>query len=100
MKFRAERDSLVEALGAAGRAVASRLAMPVLAGLLVSVTNNDLVITGTDGDLSIRVELEVIGVENGSAVIPAKLANDISVDIENFPFEKSLPQIYKIYAAK
>jgi DNA polymerase-3 subunit beta len=82
MKFRAERDSLVEALGAAGRAIASRLAMPVLAGLLVSVTNNDLVITGTDGDLSIRVELEVIGVENGSAVIPAKLANDIARSLE------------------
>jgi DNA polymerase III subunit beta len=82
MKFRAERDSLVEALGAAGRAVASRLAMPVLAGLLVSVTNNDLVITGTDGDLSIKVELEVIGVENGSAVIPAKLANDIARSLE------------------
>jgi DNA polymerase-3 subunit beta len=82
MKFRSERDSLVEALGTAGRAVATRLTMPVLSGLLVSVAGNELTVTGTDGDLSIRVTLEVIGVEDGTAVIPARLATDITRSLE------------------
>ena len=74
MKFRSERDSLVEALSTAGRAVSSRLTMPVLSGLLVSTEGNTLTVTGTDGDLSIRVSLEVIGIDDGTAVIPARLA--------------------------
>jgi len=82
MKFRSERDSLVEALSTAGRAVGSRLTMPVLSGLLVSLNGNELTVTGTDNDLSIRVQLEVIGIEDGAAVIPARLATDITRSLE------------------
>ena len=82
MKFRSERDSLVEALGTASRAVSTRLAMPVLSGVLVSTEGNQLTVTGTDGDLSIKVTLEIIGVEDGTAVIPARLATDITKSLE------------------
>lgn len=82
MKFRSERDSLVEALGTASRAVSSRLAMPVLSGVLVATEGNQLTVTGTDGDLSIRVSLEIIGIEDGTAVIPARLATDITKSLE------------------
>jgi DNA polymerase-3 subunit beta len=82
MKFRSERDSLVEALGTASRAVSNRLAMPVLSGVLVVTEGNQLTVTGTDGDLSIKVGLEVIGVEDGTAVIPARLATDITRSLE------------------
>ena len=69
MKFRSERDSLVEALSTAGRAVSTRLTMPVLSGLLVVAKGNELTVTGTDGDLSIRVGLEAIGIDDGTAVL-------------------------------
>jgi len=82
MKFRSERDSLVEALATTSRAVSTRLAMPVLSGVLVQVEGNQLTATGTDGDLSIRVTLEVIGIEDGTAVIPARLATDITKSLE------------------
>jgi DNA polymerase III subunit beta len=82
MKFRSERDALVEALSTAGRAVGSRLSMPVLSGLLVSLSGNELVVTGTDNDLSIQVHLEVIGIDDGTAVIPARLATDIARSLE------------------
>lgn len=82
MKFRSERDSLVDALATASRAVSTRLAMPVLSGVLVTAEGNQLTITGTDGDLSIKVNLEVIGVEDGTAVIPARLATDITKSLE------------------
>ena len=67
MKFRCERDSLVEVLSTAGRAVGGRGASsPVLSGLLLHCEGNHLTVTGTDLDLTIRVELEVIGLEDGS----------------------------------
>ena len=83
MKFRSERDSLVEALATAGRAVGGRGASSaVLSGLLVVCEGNRLTATGTDLDLTIRVELEVIGLEDGSAVIPARLVADIVRSLE------------------
>ena len=56
MKFRSERDSLVEALATAGRAVGGRgsSASAVLSGLLLSCEGNHLAVTGTDLDLTIR----------------------------------------------
>ncbi|HLN16382.1 MAG TPA: DNA polymerase III subunit beta [Acidimicrobiales bacterium] len=78
MKFRAERDSLVETLTTAGRAVGTRGgASAVLSGLLLVCEENSLVVTGTDLDLTIRVSQEVIGLEDGSCVVPARLAADI-----------------------
>ena len=67
MKFRSERDSLIEMLATAGRAVGARAtSSPVLSGLLLSCTGNVLSVTGTDLDLTIQVTQEVIGVEDGT----------------------------------
>ncbi|HEX2575355.1 MAG TPA: DNA polymerase III subunit beta [Aquihabitans sp.] len=78
MKFRCERDTLVEALGAAGRAVANRGgALPVLAGVRAELTGNRLKLTGSDLELTIEVELEVAGERDGVAVLPSKIASDL-----------------------
>ena len=83
MKFRSERDSLVDALATAGRAVGGRGASSaVLSGLLLSCEGNRLVATGTDLDLTIRVELEVIGLADGACVVPARLVADIVRSLE------------------
>ncbi|MGI9579025.1 MAG: DNA polymerase III subunit beta [Microthrixaceae bacterium] len=77
MKFRCERDVLVEALGAAGRASTTRNALPVLSGLRLQTEGNRLEITGSDLDMTITVAIEVAGATDGVAVLPAKLAADI-----------------------
>ena len=83
MKFRSERDVLVEALSTAGRAVGGRgAASIVLSGLLLTCEGNQLTVVGTDLDLTIRVEQEVIGLEDGSCVMPARLASDIVRSLE------------------
>ena len=41
------------------------------------IKKDDLVITASDLDLTIQVTVEVGGKENGSTVLPAKLAGDI-----------------------
>ncbi len=78
MKFRCERDVLVEALGAAGRAVTSRGgALPVLSGVRLELAGNDLRLTGSDLDLTIAVSTTVSGGSDGVGVLPAKLVTDI-----------------------
>ncbi|HWH35479.1 MAG TPA: DNA polymerase III subunit beta [Acidimicrobiales bacterium] len=78
MKFRCERDVLVEALGSATRAVTSRGgALPVLSGVRAALSGDRLILTGSDLDLTIQVALTVAGSEDGVAVLPARLAADI-----------------------
>lgn len=75
MKFKCERDVLVESLATAGRAVNKGL--PGLSGIQAILKKNTLSLTGTDRDLTISVDVEVSGSTDGEAVIPARLAADI-----------------------
>ena len=78
MKFRCERDVLVEALGTATRAVASRGgALPVLSGVKAELAANVLTLAGSDLDLTIQVSAPVDGQRDGVAVLPARLVADI-----------------------
>jgi DNA polymerase III subunit beta len=78
VKFRCERDVLVEALGTATRAVASRGgALPVLSGVKAELVGDRLELTGSDLDLTIQVAVTVAGQEDGVVVLPGRLAGDI-----------------------
>lgn len=75
MKFKSERDLLVDALSAAARVVATR-SPGATSGILLTLTGNHLSVTGTDLDLTIRTSVDVIGYEDGAAVVPARLIVD------------------------
>ena len=78
MKFRCERDVLVEALSTAGRAAAGRGgSMPILGGVRLSVSGDALEVTGTDLDLTITVSTVVSGSSDGVVVAPGRLVTDI-----------------------
>ena len=78
MKFRCERDTLVEALASAGRAVANRGgALPVLSGVRAELTGDTLRLTGSDLELTIEIEITVAGERDGVAVLPAKISSDL-----------------------
>ncbi len=78
MKFRCERDVLVEALGTASRAVASRVVSSAsLAGLRLAITGDRLHVAGSDLDLVIEVMVSVTSTDDGVAVVPARLLTDI-----------------------
>ncbi len=83
MKFRCERDVFLEALSAAGRAVASRSgALPVLGGVRLALSGDTLKATGTDLDVTITVEAAVSGGADGVSVAPARLLTDIVRAVE------------------
>ena len=54
MKFRCERDVLVDALATAGRAVGGRGTQPGLSGVRAALTGDRLELTGSDIDLTIN----------------------------------------------
>ena len=83
MKFRCERDSLVEALTTAGRAVSSRTTTSAaLNGVRIEADGNRLVVTGTDLDLTVHVSTEAIGLTDGACVAPSRLLSDIVRSLE------------------
>lgn len=78
MKFRIEREVLAEALGTVSRVASNRnAALPALSGVLFSVTGDELMLTCTDGDMSIEFRLSVGGQGDGKAVANARLVSDI-----------------------
>jgi DNA polymerase-3 subunit beta len=78
VKFRAERDVLLDALATAARAAATRGgALPALSGVRLEVKGDTLYLAGSDLDLTVQVEAMVSGIADGVCVIPARLGTDI-----------------------
>ncbi len=83
MKFRCERDSLVEVLTTAGRAVSTRTTTSVaLSGIRIETAGNALTVVGTDLDLTVHVTTEAIGIDDGVCVAPARLLAEIVRSLE------------------
>ena len=76
MRIRAERDDLADVLSRAARAVSARSPLPILQGLLVTVSGRVLRVTGTDLDVTVRTQLEVEVLEEGRTVVPARLITE------------------------
>lgn len=78
MKFRCERDVLNDALSTCSRAVSARSgSLPVLTGIRAELSGDVLRLTGTDLELTITIDVDVAGEQDGVAVIPARLFGDI-----------------------
>jgi len=83
MKFSCERDVLLEALTVASRAVSGRGgSLPVLSGVRLDVGGDRLFVAGSDLDLTIRVETQVKGSEDGVCVLPARTVTEIARALE------------------
>ncbi|MGH9065042.1 MAG: DNA polymerase III subunit beta [Acidimicrobiales bacterium] len=83
MKFRCERDVLVDALVTTGRAAGSGTGVaPALSGAHLLLAGDTLRLTATDRDLTIQVRAQVAGQEDGACVVPARLTGDIVRSLE------------------
>jgi DNA polymerase-3 subunit beta len=83
MKIQIERDTFLEALTSATRAVATRAgALPVLSGVHIVARGNDVTITGSDLDLTIKVNVMAHTQGDGAVVLGARLVSDIVRSLE------------------
>jgi DNA polymerase-3 subunit beta len=87
MKFRVERDALADAVAWAARSLPTRPTVPVLAGLLLTVTGDSLSISGFDLEASSEIDLEVAGAEPGQALVSGRLLADITKSLPPHPVD-------------
>jgi DNA polymerase-3 subunit beta len=79
MKFRCERDDLVEAVQFASRAISNRATLPVLSGLRVEAGESGIVrIAATDLELTMETAFQAGVDEPGQAIVPGRLFGEMT----------------------
>lgn len=78
MKFRVERDVLADAVAWAARTLPTRPPLPVLAGLVLSVSDEILTLSSFDYEVSARVEVACDVDAPGVALVSGRLLSDIA----------------------
>jgi DNA polymerase-3 subunit beta len=78
MRLTADKQALVDCLGIVNKAVSSRSSIQVLSGVLIDATDQGIVLSATDMEISIRAPLAGRVDRVGSSVVPARIASDIA----------------------
>src|SRR5579864_2878364 len=77
MKFEALRDTLLKPIQAVVGVVERRQTMPILANLLLTVTDGSLSVTATDLEVELVAKAEVEVKDKGEVTVPARKLLDI-----------------------
>jgi DNA polymerase III subunit beta len=78
MKFRVERDALADAVAWTAKSLPSRPSVPVLAGVMLRVTDGQLSVSGFDYEVSSQVSVEVQADADGAALVSGRLLAEIT----------------------
>ncbi|GIE92210.1 DNA polymerase III subunit beta [Actinoplanes regularis] len=87
MKFRVERDSLADAVAWTAKSLPSRPSVPVLAGVLLRVTDSRLQVSGFDYEVSSQVSVEVQSDADGAALVSGRLLAEITKALPGKPVD-------------
>lgn len=93
MKFTINRNLFIENLNNVMRAISSRATIPILSGIKLDLSEDQLILTGSDTDISIKIKIPVsddLNVEStGSIVLPARFFSEIVKKLpgKDFSFE-------------
>ncbi|WP_225049310.1 DNA polymerase III subunit beta [Lacticaseibacillus kribbianus] len=84
MKFTITRSTFIKTLNDVSRAITSKTTIPILTGLKLVLSDEALVLTGSDADISIESRIDATAETNdlqiestGSIVLPARFFTDI-----------------------
>ncbi|TPR19282.1 DNA polymerase III subunit beta [Apilactobacillus timberlakei] len=90
MKFSIKRSSFIQGINTVSRAISSKTTIPILTGLKLTVTDNEIILTGSDADVSIETQIKANDEENeleisetGSIVLPARFFSGIVKKLPN-----------------
>lgn len=89
MKFRVDRDVFAEAVAWAARSLPPRPPVPVLAGLLLEVTDT-LALSSFDYEVSANARVEINAAEPGRALVSGRLLAEISRSLPPHPVDVAL----------
>src|SRR6266581_931828 len=78
MKLTCARSEFVSKLGVVARAVSTRSAVQILAGILLRAEGGELQLAATDMELSLRTSLEAQVEGEGAVVVPGRLLLDLA----------------------
>jgi DNA polymerase III subunit beta len=79
MKFRCERDELLEAVQFASRAISNRATLPVLSGLRIEAgESGEVAIAATDLELTMETSFKAGIDEPGKAIVPGRLFGEMA----------------------
>lgn len=82
MKFSINKTEFLNALGIAGKGIASRSTIPILSGVYIKTLGTSLELKGTDSERAIRCTVSALIDEDGECVVPERLLYDI---VKSFP---------------
>jgi len=83
MNFKCDKTVLQEAIVTVQKAVTGKTTMPILGGILIKAYDNEILLTGSDLDLSIEKKIKSEILEWGNVVIDAKLFGEIIRKLPN-----------------
>jgi len=91
MKFSVNREVLLKPLQQVSGVVERRQTLPVLANVLMQVTENELALTGTDLEVELVARVGLTGAAGGDVTVPARKLVDICRELpENAVIEFEL----------
>jgi len=92
MKFTITRSIFIKTLNDVSRAISSKTTIPILTGLKLVLTDDALVLTGSDADISIEARIDANSENNdlqvestGAIVLPARFFSEI---VKRLPEDK------------
>ncbi|WPC41924.1 DNA polymerase III subunit beta [Clostridium sp. JS66] len=83
MKFTCEKSILQEGISTVQKAITGKSTLPILNGIRIKTNENELILTGSDIDLSIESKIKSDIIEEGSIVIDAKIFGEIIRKLDN-----------------
>lgn len=81
MKFQISSQEFAKVLTLVGKGISSRATLPVLSGVLLDVEDNKLTLIGSNTEIALKVETPVMGEEEGSFLVPARLLTDFVLNV-------------------
>src|SRR5262245_32582432 len=87
MKFRVEREALADAVAWTAKSLPNRPSVPVLAGVLMRVSDGQLIVSGFDYEVSSQVTVGVQADSDGAALVSGRLLAEITKALPAKPAE-------------
>ncbi len=87
MKIRVERDTLADAVAWVARSLPNRPTAPILAGLLMNASGDEVILSSFDSTTSAQVTMPAEVTDEGTVLVSGRLLNEIARSLPNKPVE-------------